>query len=122
MTSKIRCQFLVLTALAVLPLCSCATLSGKVQEKRGALDGVKILSRSKFPPYTGYIKTWVVLGAMHDSRPVDFFYPYFEDGDPIPAEGDVCTISFHSELVSGQAGEKIVNEFSAKVVDDLRCK
>lgn len=109
-----------LLMLLLLPA-SCASYSPDLHKESNELRSVVIASRSSFPPYTGFIRTWVVYGADRDGVREEFLYPYFREDKSLPVEGDVCNIFFHVEAVSGQAGGEIVNDLKSNVIDKLKC-
>ena len=122
MDNKVGSTVAMLLAMTLVASWVHASPDARVQDDRRTFTGVRILSRSKFPPYSGYIKTWVVLRTMHDGMPVEFYYPYFDGRDRVPQLGSTCALTFHAEMVSGQAGTEMVRDRMVNLVDRAVCR
>lgn len=68
-----------------------------------------VIARSPTPPYSGIVKTWVVLTARAHGSQTGLLLPYFSDEQRIPEVGDTCTLSIATENANGIAGDITIN-------------
>ncbi|HEX7804373.1 MAG TPA: hypothetical protein VF471_16645 [Pseudoxanthomonas sp.] len=99
--------------------CSCA--STLPEQARKELKQAVIVERSIVPPYTGYIRTWIVFKVKASDSIVEVLYPHFEDSRRIPEVGEICSINYHAEAVDGLIGDKTQKRQHANVIDQLKC-
>lgn len=110
---------LLVAMLGVIMLISCAENTKRAVDQ-GVAHNAEVVMRSKFPPYTGLVRTWVVLTVRNRSGSVEILFPYFDDTQKVPELGDVCDFRFSVMRVNGIAGE-IVIDSSANVLEAVDC-
>lgn len=110
----------VLLLLVLLGMCSCA--SAGTQQSSNKIGKAVIVERSIIPPYSGYLRTYILFKLKVDDSNLEVLYPHFEDGKRIPEVGEACALSYHVESVDGQVGDKSVKAANVKVIDSLACE
>ena len=112
------------SVIAFLTLMCCIGCGRAGQEIRHSevrrLIDAEVIARSVLPPFTGVVRTWVVLTVREDGTQLDILLPYFSAEQVVPRIGELCDFSVSLQDVDGLAGDKVVNA-TANIVDQVQC-
>lgn len=108
------------TIALFLSLCfGCRSIPSEEKHFEKLVDA-EVVARSVLPPYSGILRTWVVITIRLKDTQLDVLIPYFHADQNLPAVGDTCEFITRQEQVNGLAGDKVVDT-TTNIVADFKC-
>jgi hypothetical protein len=98
-----------------------AALGAASPGPRVRANDVLITEVSPRPPFSGVLRTFVVLEGRVGQIQDRFYQPYMHGAQFVPAVGARCTIIYRNERFDQAPDERSDRNVMLKIIDEMRC-